>query len=133
MLYTHNSRYSFNFILFLISTLSIAACNPMLVGSAVPWWDPFVKNSHSMVQVVDVNKSSLLSGEISLAIKLRNKSTLHKQSAKFKVEWINSNGMPIHSVLSRWNSISLIPEESHTFTAVSPGNTATGFFLTVSD
>ena len=109
----------------------LSACNSSNMRQANdPWWYAFVSNTHDHVDVLQVRRSYLPSGDIALAVTLKNNASF-KETVKYKVEWFNADAMPINTILSRWNTVSLLDKETHTISAISPGSKAVDFYLTI--
>lgn len=118
-------------LLLCASLMILTACNTVSVVQQEAWWSTHVSDDDDSVSIVEVVRSATSSDEILLAIALKNESSLQKNIAKYKVEWFTAGGMPIHSILGRWNTVSLLPNERHTVETVAPSSMATDFFITL--
>lgn len=114
-----------------MSVLTLSACNTVNVAPADYWWSSRVADNNSSIDIRDIRRSTTPSNEILLAITLKNSSSITKSIAKYKVEWFTADGMLVNSILSRWNTVSLLQNEQHTVQAVSPSSQATEFFVTL--
>ena len=118
----------------ILVVIFLSGCNTTPVQpEPKPWWYPFVLNNHSNIEVMELRRATTSSGEIELALTIKNTSSRSGQEFIYKVEWFNVQGMGMNTILSRWNKESLIPKEISTFTMISPGNKATDFRILINE
>lgn len=60
-------------------------------------------------------------------------SSMQKHQLYVRTEWFKANGMPVKSLLSRWEPVQLLPKMPFTYTKAAPSNEVVDYRILITD
>jgi uncharacterized protein YcfL len=115
-------------MVFLCSAWSISGCaTTQPVDSRVTIIDKFISPSISITEVLSrIDQSGLLEVQVTGF----NRSSSYKK-LEYRIDWLDSNGFKIKTILSRWILISAYEHSEFRFKAVAPKSSASNFRILI--